>query len=117
MRDRDENDVAAPMPDEVESYVFWCIARGEVDEAAHEYTGDKAVWIAARHAWAAQHGWPGGEDAMLAGEVDDDDDELPEDVFEAIGLPHSGAWHPRKGEGVLVCREHDLTPVEHLTAY
>jgi hypothetical protein len=61
-------------PRELEGFELWCIYRGEFDTRRHIYTGDRGLWIEARRGWAALHGWPGGESAMLAGEVEVEDE-------------------------------------------
>ena len=106
MRDRNESDDVV-VPDELDSFIYWCIERGEM--ANHEYTGDRLAWVAARHDWAEVRGWPGGESAMLAGEAEEPD----QDAFEEVGLPHGGGWRRREGEDFLTCCEHEATVDEH----
>jgi hypothetical protein len=64
-----------PPPKELEHFELWCVSRGELDLKAHVYTGDRGQWIAARRQWFEVYGWPGGQSAMLAGEVDGDEGE------------------------------------------
>jgi hypothetical protein len=57
-------------PRELEDWYLWCINSGAFDTTAHSYDESKRPeWVRQRRAWAAEHGWPGGEAAMLAGEV------------------------------------------------
>lgn len=98
-------------PPELEHFELWCVSRGEVDAGKYVYTGDRRLWRRARREWAADHGWPGGEVEMLAGEVVIGDQPFD---FAAVGLPHGGGWSRGDGEdGELVCGEHGLKPEDH----
>lgn len=47
-------------------------------------------------------------------EPDDDEGKAAWDIWDALGLPHTGTWSRPDGENEqLRCREHGLTADEH----
>ena len=57
-------------PLELQSWTLWATNRGLFDTRAHVYDETKRPeWTHQRRAWAVEHGWPGGVEALLTGEL------------------------------------------------
>jgi hypothetical protein len=57
-------------PLELLQWELWVTNRGLFDAWAHTYDESaRPEWTRQRRAWARENGWPGGEAALLAGEL------------------------------------------------